>query len=144
MVGKRLGRRVLLDCLVQQGSGLYMRTSTLRTDQVHDDPAVQAAHATTTSQLPHFLDVQLRSHWAPICVGPCSQVNTLRSVVHFLAGQIGLEPSVDEAANDVDGTTSAVMAECGASPRCVGWGFVGASVIEHSICIGKHRSRRRL
>ena len=47
VVGKRPGHRVLLD-----GSGLYMRTTTLRTDQVDDDdPAVQAAHATTTSQL---------------------------------------------------------------------------------------------
>ena len=77
----------------------------------------------------HVLHVQSCSHWAPICVGPYSQANTLRSVVHFLVGQIGLEPSVDEAVNDVDGTTGAVVAECGASPRFIGWGFIGASVI---------------
>lgn len=30
---------------------------------------------------------------APVCVGPYSQCNTLRSALHFLAGQIGLKPS---------------------------------------------------
>ena len=46
-------------------------------------------------------------------------VKPIRSVI--LARQIFLEPSVDDAADDVDGTTGAVVAECGASPRCIGW-----------------------
>jgi diphthine-ammonia ligase len=86
------GRRVLLDCVVQRGSGMYMRT--LPSDlQLTDYPVVAAAHATTTSRLREVLHVQSRSHWAPVCVGPYSQTNTLRSVVHFLAGQIGLIPA---------------------------------------------------
>ena len=44
----------------------------------------------------------------------------LRSVVHFLARQIFLEPFINDAADDMDGTTGAVVAECGASPRCIG------------------------
>jgi len=38
------------------------------------------------------LHVQSRSTWAPVCVGPYSQCNTVRNVVHFVAGQIGLDP----------------------------------------------------
>ena len=32
-----------------------------------------------------------------------------------------MEPSVDDAVDDMDGTTGAVVVECGASPRCIGW-----------------------
>jgi len=80
------GRRVLLDCVVQCGSGQYMRSKT-------EDPYAKAALFTTTSSLRQVLHVQSISYWAPICVGPYSQVNTLRSGLHLLAGQIGLAPA---------------------------------------------------
>jgi diphthine-ammonia ligase len=79
------GRRVLLDCMIQIGSGEYMRSTT-------DSPYALAAQDTHTSKLREVLHVQSISHWAPVCVGPYSQVNTLRSGLHFLAGQIGLVP----------------------------------------------------
>lgn len=81
------GRRVLLDCMIQIGSGEYIRSSGSTSN-----PYTIAAHATTTSRLRDVLHVQSISHWAPVCVGPYSQVNTLRSGLHFLAGQIGLIP----------------------------------------------------
>lgn len=81
------GRRVLLDCIVQLGSGGYMRSS------LPQNQYAVAAHATKTSKLREVLHVQSISHWAPVCVGPYSQANTLRSGLHFLAGQIGLIPS---------------------------------------------------
>jgi diphthine-ammonia ligase len=84
------GRRVLLDCMVQLGSGEYMR-STAPSNQY-----AVAAHATKTSKLRDVLHVQSISHWAPVCVGPYSQVNTLRSCLHFFAGQIGLVPATME------------------------------------------------
>lgn len=39
------------------------------------------------------LHVQSRSYWAPVCVGPYSQANTLRGGLTVLSGQIGLEPA---------------------------------------------------
>jgi diphthine-ammonia ligase len=80
-------RRVLLDCMVQIGSGGYMRSS------LPQNHYAVAAHATKTSKLREVLHVQSISHWAPVCVGPYSQANTLRSGLHFLAGQIGLIPA---------------------------------------------------
>lgn len=80
------GRRVLLDCVVQAGSGDYMRDRP-------GNPYADAARATTTAQLRLVLHVQSLSHWAPVCVGPYSQVNTYRSGLHWVAGQIGLVPS---------------------------------------------------
>lgn len=85
------GRRVLLDCLVQPGSGEYMRISNDVPSTTN--PYASAAHATKTSKLRQVLHVQSISHWAPVCVGPYSQVNTLRSGLHFFAGQIGLIPA---------------------------------------------------
>ena len=89
-VGKMLpgGRRVLLDCMVQLGSGDYVRSVTNSTNSY-----TKAALDTKTSKLREVLHVQSISHWAPVCVGPYSQTNTLRSALHFLAGQIGLLPS---------------------------------------------------
>jgi diphthine-ammonia ligase len=92
-VGKSVlpgGRRVLLDCLVQPGSGEYMRCSS---NTAMSNAYALAAHATKTSKLREVLHVQSISHWAPVCVGPYSQVNTLRSGLHFMAGQIGLLPA---------------------------------------------------
>ncbi len=80
------GRRVLMDCMIQIGSGQYMRNK-------DEDPYAKAALLTTTSSLRQVLHVQSISYWAPVCVGPYSQVNTLRSGLHFLAGQIGLVPA---------------------------------------------------
>lgn len=79
-------RRVLLDCMIQKGSGDYMRSSNASLLAI-------AARATLTSKLREVLHVQSISNWAPVCVGPYSQSNTLRSSFHFLAGQIGLIPS---------------------------------------------------
>lgn len=91
-VGKHLlpgGRRVLMDCIVQGGSGQYMRTSA----SMASNSYAQVAHAATTSRLREVLHVQSISHWAPVCVGPYSQVNSYRSILHFVAGQIGLLPA---------------------------------------------------
>jgi len=80
------GRRVMLDCMVQIGSGDFMRKK--NTGNAYTKAALQ----TNTSTLREVLHVQSISHWAPVCVGPYSQVNTLRSGIHFIAGQIGLDP----------------------------------------------------
>jgi diphthine-ammonia ligase len=84
------GRRVLLDCVIQCGSGQYMRADS---EETLTSPHARGAFLTKTSKLREVLHVQSISHWAPVCVGPYSQVNTLRSGLHFLAGQIGLVPS---------------------------------------------------
>jgi diphthine-ammonia ligase len=86
------GRRVLLDCIAQCGSGQYMRAKP-------GDPYSKAAQLTTSSSLRQVLHVQSISYWAPICVGPYSQANTLRSGLHFLAGQIGLVPATMKLRN---------------------------------------------
>jgi diphthine-ammonia ligase len=80
------GRRVMLDCMVQLGSGAYMR------EKANTNPYANTALQTKTSELRQVLHVQSISHWAPVCVGPYSQVNTIRSGLHFIAGQIGLYP----------------------------------------------------
>lgn len=85
------GRRVLLDCMVQCGSEQYMRSSS--SNMKLEDEYAKTSQLTTTSVLRQVLHVQSISYWAPVCVGPYSQVNTLRSGVHFLAGQIGLVPA---------------------------------------------------
>ena len=89
-VGKRVlpgGRRVLLDCLIQCGSGAYLRSSK------NGGAYAKAAACSNSTKLREVLHVQSLSYWAPVCVGPYSQVNTLRSGLHFLAGTIGLRPS---------------------------------------------------
>ena len=81
------GRRVSLDCMVQCGSGAYLRAQ--RGQSSYADAALDQ----TSFRLREVLHVQSLSHWAPVCVGPYSQTNTLRSGLHFLAGQIGLKPA---------------------------------------------------
>ena len=81
------GRRVSLDCMVQCGSGDYLRAKR------GVSPSTDAALDNTSFRLREVLHVQSISYWAPVCVGPYSQTNTLRSGVHFLAGQIGLKPA---------------------------------------------------
>jgi len=89
-VGKHVlpgGCRVLLDCLIQCGSGAYIRSST------DAGGYANSAACSKSTKLREVLHVQSISYWSPVCVGPYSQVNTFRSGIHFLAGQIGLEPS---------------------------------------------------
>jgi diphthine-ammonia ligase len=92
------GRRVLLDCLVQCGSGEYLRSHSLllnASSKSMDDlnPYARAAiQSNANTKLREVLHVQSISHWAPVCVGPYSQVNTIRGSLHFCAGQIGLVP----------------------------------------------------
>lgn len=104
-IGKRVlpgGRRVLLDCIVQCGSGDYLRSDAsplnLTGEATDNTNALQmgyskAAQLNTNSKLREVLHVQSISHWAPTCVGPYSQANTIRSGLVFLAGQIGLIPT---------------------------------------------------
>jgi diphthine-ammonia ligase len=91
------GRRVMLDCIVQRGSGDYMRIhpdSDLQTTKLNHENLnfVKDARLNPHHKLRSTLHVQTISHWAPVCVGPYSQANTLRSAVIFLAGMIGLLP----------------------------------------------------
>jgi len=100
-VGKNVlpnGRRVMMDCLVQRGSGEYMRIApdvkleALTTLSVGNQKFIKEHKANLHHKLRSTLHVQSVSHWAPICVGPYSQANTVRSGVIFMAGQIGLNP----------------------------------------------------
>ena len=94
------GRRVCMDCIVQRGSGSYMRSSlpllppssSSGEDEEGEDEFVRAARINIQSSLRHTLHVQSISSWAPVCVGPYSQSNTVRGCLTFLAGQIGLDP----------------------------------------------------
>ena len=70
-------RSIMMDICVQNHSGNYMRQKS----NVEQNP------------LRNVLHVQGLSHWAPICVGPYSQANTIRGCMIMLAGQIGLLPS---------------------------------------------------
>lgn len=96
------GRRVMMDCIVQRGSGSYMRWSEESYLERHMKPGDLVSNDINFIRLeatnPHHslrknLHVQSISHWAPVCVGPYSQANILRSGVIFVAGQIGLVPS---------------------------------------------------
>lgn len=62
------------------------------------------------------LHVQSISHWAPICVGPYSQANTLRSSITFLAGQIGLVPAT---MNLIEGGWSEELKQSWKNAACV-------------------------
>jgi diphthine-ammonia ligase len=86
-------RRVMMDCWVLAGSGEYMRRQGVETNVPFVSPFAEAALVDTSIRYRQVLHVQSRSHWAPVCVGPYSQANTLFSAIHFLAGSIGLQPS---------------------------------------------------
>jgi len=91
------GRRVMMDCMIQRGSGEYMR---IHPNANPDDlqsyisdgnlQFIKEHKANPHHKLRSTLHVQTISHWAPVCVGPYSQANTLRSSLIFMAGQIGL------------------------------------------------------
>ena len=91
------GRRIMMDCMIQRGSGEYMLLPDSNIDEIETLSVANAQFIKEHKQNPHHklrstLHVQSISHWAPICVGPYSQANTLRSGLHFMAGQIGLNP----------------------------------------------------
>lgn len=85
------GRNVMLDVMVQCGSGDYLRANHVATPS--SNPYTVSALAQSHTRLRNVLHVQTISHWAPVCVGPYSQANTLRDSLHFVSGQIGLEPA---------------------------------------------------
>lgn len=132
-VGKGMlpgGRRVLLDCLVQLGSGEYMRT--MDATEASNEYAI-AAHATKTSSLREVLHVQSISHWAPVCVGPYSQVNTLRSGLHFMAGQIGLVPATMQLQPTWDLQLEQCWKNVAAILDCLGGGSLRNHVVSATI-----------
>ena len=127
-VGRRVlpgGRRVLLDCMIQCGSGQYMRADS---EEALTDPLARGAFLTKTSKLREVLHVQSISHWAPVCVGPYSQVNTLRSGLHFLAGQIGLVPSTMKLRE----TWTDQLEQCWKNVACV-LDALGGGCLEHMV-----------
>jgi len=93
-VGKRAlpgGRRVMMDCILQRGSGGYLRSSS-NVDGDKCDTFLEKALQNKNHSLRKTLHVQSISNWAPVCIGPYSQANVLRSSLVFLAGMIGLVP----------------------------------------------------
>lgn len=88
------GRRILFDCIVQNGSGDYLR------GRPTTNSYSQAAIQNSSSCLREVLHVQSISHWGPVCVGPYSQANTIGGSLHFMAGQIGLVPATMKLNDD--------------------------------------------
>ena len=89
------GRRVMMDCILQRGSGGYLRSDSSRNsddDGVKCDTFLKQALQNKHHSLRKTLHVQSISCWAPVCIGPYSQANALRSSLVFLAGMIGLVP----------------------------------------------------
>ncbi len=112
----RDGRRVMMDCMIQRGSGAYMRIQPeANLDNIEAIlPKKNALFIKQEKLNPHHklrstLHVQTISHWAPVCVGPYSQANTLRSGLTFMAGQIGLVPGT---MNLVDGGWKNELVQC--------------------------------
>ncbi|KAL7437368.1 hypothetical protein ACHAXM_009085 [Skeletonema potamos] len=83
------GRRVMMDCILQRGSGGYLRSDG---EDLESGSFLKQAFQTKHHLLRKCLHVQSLSHWAPVCIGPYSQANTLRSALIFVAGMIGLVP----------------------------------------------------
>jgi len=81
------GRNVMMDVCVQSQSGAYMRSSS-NNDKCSFSSSLNAEQ----NKLREVLHVQGLSYWAPICVGPYSQANTIRGGLIMMAGQIGLSP----------------------------------------------------
>lgn len=86
------GRRVMMDCIFQRGSGAFLRHdgSAAICDKV--DTFLDKALQNNRHFLRKTLHVQSISNWAPVCIGPYSQANVLRSSLVFLSGMIGLVP----------------------------------------------------
>ena len=78
--------------------------------------------------LPQVLHVRSISSWAPVCIGPYCQANTLGpgGGIALIAGQIGLQP----ASMTFPGRSSPASSACGCGPstpkvsklRCAGGG----------------------
>ncbi|KAL7534581.1 hypothetical protein ACHAXR_006690 [Thalassiosira sp. AJA248-18] len=86
------GRRVMMDCILQRGSGGYLRSDGNSGGSEECDTFLEKALQNKHHSLRKTLHVQSISHWAPVCIGPYSQANTLRSSLVFLAGMMGLVP----------------------------------------------------
>ena len=86
------GRRVMMDCILQRGSGGYLRAGDRIVEDDTCDTFLKKALQNKHHALRKTLHVQSISHWAPVCIGPYSQCNVLRSSLVFLAGMIGLVP----------------------------------------------------
>lgn len=80
-------RNVAMDCTIQTLSGSFLRGTT-------NSNSIMTV--TSDSKLREVLHVQSRSCWAPCCVGPYSQANTIRDGLVYLAGQVGLIPATME------------------------------------------------
>merc|ERR1719203_1564672 len=81
-----------MDCILQRGSGGYLRTDGNNVDSETCDTFLERALQNKNHSLRKTLHVQSISHWAPVCIGPYSQANVLRSSLVFMAGMIGLVP----------------------------------------------------
>ena len=91
------GRRVMMDCIFQRGSGAYLRQGDCTTTTDYDNNHENTSFLVKSQQNKHHflrktLHVQSISTWAPVCIGPYSQTNVIRSSLVFLAGMIGLVP----------------------------------------------------
>jgi len=107
-VGKRAlpgGRRVMMDCILQRGSGGYLRSSS-DVDGDKCDTFLEKALQNKNHSLRRTLHVQSISNWAPVCIGPYSQANVLRSSLVFLAGMIGLVPQRMKLIQPTDSETT--------------------------------------
>ena len=130
------GRRVMMDCLVQRGSGSYMRrvgrdeggeNNNGENDDNGATSFVAARLLDKTHALRRCLHVQSISSWAPVCIGPYSQANVLCSSLVFVAGMIGLvpetmaliEPGEDEEGGDDVAAWEAQLALSWRNAACV-------------------------
>ena len=93
------GRRVMMDCVLQLGSGEYLRMDESKLASMDQngqecgvEKFVRDACKNKHHSLRKTLHVQSISNWAPVCIGPYSQANTWRSSLIFIAGMIGLVP----------------------------------------------------
>lgn len=69
------------------------------------------------------LHVQSISEWAPTCIGPYSQANTLAGV-HFQAGQIPLDPATMQlVGGDLTRQSQQALANCAAVLKCCSTSF---------------------
>jgi len=97
----------MMDCILQRGSGGYLRSDgNTSGDGEKCDTFLEKALQNKHHSLRKTLHVQSISHWAPVCIGPYSQANVLRSSLVFLAGMIGLVPQsmtlIEPAASSSD------------------------------------------
>ena len=88
------GRRVMMDCILQRGSGGYLRSvgNNNSSETKQEETFLQKALVNNHHALRKTLHVQSISYWAPVCIGPYSQANVVRNALVFMAGMIGLVP----------------------------------------------------